>query len=522
MQDCDSGHGAETKCSGSDEEMPLLPTRVIDVGPLDGSHEPFLLVSLNGQRGRYVALSHCWGADTGNGPLRTTRLSLASHQNEISMATLPWTFSDTVSVVRKLGVRYLWIDSLCIIQDSTADWEYESSRMGDYYWNSLLSIAAADSADSSQGLFAERDSAALYPCATSFRCGSVRGKAGVPKIMIVSIPSFVEHRPYHWIYGHKNVLDRRGWVLQERVLSTRILTFDRFQISFVCLHLHANECLPKGDLLGVFDWGTSTGSRLKYLFKRVAQGIPSNHRKIYIYQMRQAWLDIVKDYWSRDLTFDSDILPALSGLASRLNKQFSELGEEDEYLAGMWKRDLGNSICWYVSHSSRRPRPTHTAPSWSWASVKRGNHLSSLEFIPVSSEDIHGRFEFVAASIDGIGSNPFGNVTGGALTIKCKVQDLNRAADGTICNKTTSERVEIDIWVDDVEEFDQSTDDGVPVPITCALVAQTSPGFCNLVVLVREGVGDSVFYRRVGLAKMKWYGKDIRSSGWSEEEIVIR
>lgn len=253
------------------------------------------------------------------------------HQERILMTSLPRTFSDTISVVRKLGIRYLWINSLCIVQDSTADWELEASRMGDYYWNSILTIAAADSVDSSQGLFAERDSAALYPCATTFRCGNVRGKAGVPKRLFVMVPN--TNYPHHWIWDQKTVLDGRGWTLQEKVLSRRTLTFDQFQISFACQHHRASEMRPS-------DKRSSYGERQLNSLLREPLLAPED-----LYNLYEAWNRLVEEYWLRHLAFDSDMLPAVSGLASRVKLRLSELGKDDEYLAGMWKSNMMNSLC---------------------------------------------------------------------------------------------------------------------------------------------------------------------------------
>lgn len=94
--------------------------------------------------GRYVTLSHSWG---GNVPLITTTKSLATHKQSVPLASLPPTFKDAIAIARKLGVQYLWIDSLCILQDSSADWETEAGLMGDVYGRSYFTIAARGAAN---------------------------------------------------------------------------------------------------------------------------------------------------------------------------------------------------------------------------------------------------------------------------------------------------------------------------------------------------------------------------------------
>jgi hypothetical protein len=119
-------------------ERPILPSRVLDVGPSDGSQQPFLHES-RGQVGDYVSLSHRWGGST---MLTTTMRDINQRKSEITLKSMPKTFQDAVFVTRALGISYLWIDSLCIVQDSLGDWEKEAELMGQVYKNATLTIAA--------------------------------------------------------------------------------------------------------------------------------------------------------------------------------------------------------------------------------------------------------------------------------------------------------------------------------------------------------------------------------------------
>ncbi|KAL0264280.1 hypothetical protein SLS55_000227 [Diplodia seriata] len=133
---------------------PVLPTRVIDVAPPDGSANVRLLEPMGGS-GRYVTLSHCWGPRDRH-PLTTTKATLPQHLTEISWHRLPKTFRDAITVVRALGFRYIWIDSLCIVQDDHHDWLRESEQMGMIYERAVLTIAACHATDSTEGCFFDR------------------------------------------------------------------------------------------------------------------------------------------------------------------------------------------------------------------------------------------------------------------------------------------------------------------------------------------------------------------------------
>ena len=121
-------------CSKDEAEM---RTRVLFVG--DNKHPP-RLVATEGKRGKYTALTWCWGTEP---TLRTIEISLHEHEREIPWSRLPYLFRDAAVIIRKLGIDYLWIDALCIIQDSDVDWIREATKMTQGYRNAHLTIAAA-------------------------------------------------------------------------------------------------------------------------------------------------------------------------------------------------------------------------------------------------------------------------------------------------------------------------------------------------------------------------------------------
>ena len=158
--ECDTGH---EKCK---ESVECRPKRLLDLGPIDDGMNPKLVYATRiAEDMRYTTLSHCWGPPGTKGPLRTTKENEQAHLDGIPLRAIPQSFKDAMLVTRKLGVRYLWIDSLCIIQNSKVDCELESDNMGEIYSNSFLTIAAADSQNSSGGFLLPRPECITKPLA---------------------------------------------------------------------------------------------------------------------------------------------------------------------------------------------------------------------------------------------------------------------------------------------------------------------------------------------------------------------
>ncbi|KAK4139350.1 heterokaryon incompatibility protein-domain-containing protein [Dichotomopilus funicola] len=148
MDECKSFH---CECTRDEDENPPLPTRLLAVGDENGT-APYLYETQANEIGQYAALSHCWGPPE-HLPPRTTRENLGLRRLSIPIEELPPTFSEAVQLCRGLGIPYLWIDSLCIIQDDAADWEREAARMQQVYKNAVLTISADGAVNSRVGLF---------------------------------------------------------------------------------------------------------------------------------------------------------------------------------------------------------------------------------------------------------------------------------------------------------------------------------------------------------------------------------
>ncbi|KAF2193001.1 HET-domain-containing protein [Zopfia rhizophila CBS 207.26] len=353
-----------------------LPTRVVDVGPSDGTIPPRLYVSRPGQKAIYLTLSHRWGTSQ---ICKTTKRRLEDFQRQLPMNELTDTFKDAIKITQKFGFRYLWIDSLCIVQDDEVDWRSEAPKMGAIYRHGILNLAAIDS--DTQGCFRDRDGAVNRPCKINIKFPEkyIPVGHGGP-IHAVAPPNLGPKKPSQ---GYRGPLDTRAWVLQEYILSCRTLNFGKKMISWSCPSMMASETLPEGAKLG--DIGINDAGSFVQEFQNGLSGMKtqskdaeSKERPVF----ERSWFLTVEAYTRRDITFQTDRLTALAGLAT----QYKEAAG-DEYLAGIWKENILDGLLWSVwargcpsvsntaaqkgDHGPYGERYTEfQAPSFSWASIK--------------------------------------------------------------------------------------------------------------------------------------------------------
>ncbi|TLD32379.1 HET-domain-containing protein [Venturia nashicola] len=337
MHVCDKEH---TRCSIHQPGHGKLPTRVVDVNTIR------LATPDTGTVGRYACLSHCWGKSQ---PLKTLRNNMADFQSNIPWGALPETFKDAIGFVRNLGIPYLWIDSLCIVQDDGEDWAREAANMASIYQNSTVTLAGTKSNSSEQGLFSHD------PLPTNARRLEVTGSEGDTHYLYVRL-----RRP-HWDdkigndYSHTQLqlypLLTRAWCYQERLLSPRFVHFCSTELVWECMEHSRCQC-------GLFQpW-----FELK-LSGTTSFGLPqavTAHSTEY-----HSWKEIVQKYSQLAITYDSDRLTALLGLANDARKY-----HKGRYLAGMWEDTLVEDMLWYVSNDPTGERPRlHSPPTWSWAAT---------------------------------------------------------------------------------------------------------------------------------------------------------
>jgi hypothetical protein len=347
MEECTSGH---PECQ---QALPPLPTRVIDVGQTS-TDIPKLCWGAY-RSGPYCALSHCWGVD--RKPLQTDDRTLLRRQIGIPLGTLPKTFQDAITITRSLSVQYLWIDSLCIIQDDTADWDRESAQMASIYENARLVIAASRASDSSRGCFSSRVLSKI-----SSRPFFVDQKTEGWSVAFYLRPEKQRLHMYYHPESKYNVrrnyrlpLLTRGWALQERILATRAVHFTSEELVWECRKHTVCECMALNPITGRV--------QSEEMWKNAIQ--QSGHHRF------ELWHRITKLYMSLSITYQSDCLPALSGLAKQM--QANGVGE---YAAGLWRANIFGDLLWAPGMNGSRVRAKKwRAPSWSWASLNNGIEL---------------------------------------------------------------------------------------------------------------------------------------------------
>jgi len=347
-----------------------LPTRVLSLAPDLGAHKVRVLVT-EGRCAQYAALSYCWGRTP---QLTTTQERLASFVDDgIEIARLPRTLQDAITVARKLGIMYLWIDSLCIIQDSDEDKAIEITKMPQIYKGAIVTISAAIAQDCGDGFLEARQEIQEIlnsVFALEYLLLEEGGAEGDPvrevhqedtDTIFVCADADCGYKIKDFDEEHIN---KRGWTLQESWLAPRLLIYGSGPLQWQCLTKSASfgGSPPSGTRESVFP----IKSRREF-FRESDPGIP-NRGVEHAGSLSDQWRTIVSHYTRRAITDPRDKLPALSGIAA----EFGRLSN-DEYLAGLWKSSLPYSLLW---HQTSRPPPggsgeisPYRAPSWSWASL---------------------------------------------------------------------------------------------------------------------------------------------------------
>lgn len=280
---------------------------------------------------RYIALSHRWLGDNENPLLSQENRSAFSDNIEIS--SLKASIRDAICVTVHLGFQYLWVDTLCILQQNENDKKHEIGEMDSVYSNAICTIAAGVGETANEGCFTSRDPTGISTHGVYLRLG---GEEAQYCLMRLS-----------WSHTNRELartsLSRRGWTFQERFLSPRILHFCAKQVHWECRQFRANETEPEKNFEQI-QWNKDVGMAID-------------------------WAGIVESYTTRSLTFPTDRLRAIQGVADCLHRNSSVHGPPDKYLHGLWRSTLPQSLLWAPATPLKHDRQTKTAPTWSWAST---------------------------------------------------------------------------------------------------------------------------------------------------------
>lgn len=219
-------------------KLVTLPTRVIDVGPADNPKDPRLIVT-NGETEPYVALSHCWGKPSQAAVPRNSRTISTNFKNMLAgfpIDSVPRNFQNAIEIVRALGLRYLWIDALCIIQDSASDWETEAARMQEVYGSAYLTLAGTSANSSIDGFIARSPWPFSVVRMDDYGTDSA---SSLDSVYFRYQPEFAKYSRVDAI--DNSVWNTRGWTFQERLLSNRILHFTSGRLYWECRTTEGSE-----------------------------------------------------------------------------------------------------------------------------------------------------------------------------------------------------------------------------------------------------------------------------------------
>ncbi|KAH8728250.1 heterokaryon incompatibility protein-domain-containing protein [Phaeosphaeriaceae sp. PMI808] len=359
----------------------FVPSRLVHVRQLEnGSITSARLVVTDASlpsRTPYLSLSHCWG---GARFLTLTHANLLQFQTAIPVAELTAVFQDALYVAFQLGIPYVWIDSLCIIQDSATDWEHESQLMGEVYKGAVCNLSASAFKTGALGFSTERSSnlSSVLPLQIDTQNGSFSTSAACPEdAQFYMLEASVLHG-HPWEEILSGSLFERAWVLQEQVLALRILHFGKSEMFWECNEAFANETWASGWTKLPREWRDDDDHVYEAL--RIMGDAFRHHKQqnpLWQFMVEDLgsvessdglWRRIVRDYSARSLTYAKDRLPALNGVAT----EFRVMHEHGQYLLGQWSDDLVLGLLW----SQTRPFPSSAntlawpqIPSWSWSSL---------------------------------------------------------------------------------------------------------------------------------------------------------
>jgi hypothetical protein len=337
LQECLSEHSCTPEVSNNEETtwMRGAPARLIDLEAFSNDSEDAKIIRAEKSNSLYATLSYCWGDTMPEGS--TTTLSNIHRREERMEATgLPQTLRDAFTVTRALGIRYLWVDALCIIQDSREDWEIESAKMANIYGNSLVSIAVELN----------------QHCLDSFLTSKPEAENICFNYMVKlsnTLSTGEESNLYVWVreicgcfvrddinHLRKTALSKRGWTYQERFLAPRILHFVGAQILWECRESHS---IPLESGMALKDMEVL--HKIPPIFGPIAKYVLHPETEVKESELLDNWYEnVVSEYCHRTLSHKDDKLPAISGIAKVFQNRLGYT-----YIAGLWLEDIAYGLC---------------------------------------------------------------------------------------------------------------------------------------------------------------------------------
>ena len=404
LHECDVNHPTCHNELNIPEASNFSPTRVLDVsGRSEAGHEIIKLLPIAGDKILYAALSYCWGTTQSN---RTLESNFSAYMQGIELSSLPQTLQDAVFVTRKLGLQYLWVDSMCIIQDSDEDKAREIGRLEHMYSNAYVTISANSSESCAAGFLSPRH----HKSEDDIYVMLATESGSTANIGLKSIPE-----PGYRVPFKLEPIYTRAWTFQEAFLSRRSLLYSEQQLFWTCSQT----------------WGMD-GGRVQHntYFSEASTYRSYGSAELSHHTLKNPsvwdWKNIIELYSTRNLGDPLDKLPALSSVASFFARKLN-----DSYVAGLWLSRLCELLCWYglPGHPLRRSA-SWRSPSWSYLSVD--GHISFQErYRPTSYEPEWDHAESLECKVISCVATPispeasFGRISSASLVIKGRLIKVN-------------------------------------------------------------------------------------------------
>ena len=357
---------------------------------LTGVTEPRLVVSSNladTSAVKYTTLSYCWGPKVdADKQLKTERLTYDSRCYGMPLDTMTPVLRDAVMVCRSLGIRYIWVDALCIVQDDMEDWARESEVMGLVYYHAYLTICPLASRSCLEGFLGPRPPGIQIGFCSSLE-PTIQGTISLYEshndrdLAELGLPSRLESGSGFDLDPPKDLdislaaWSTRGWTFQEEHCSFRMLYFGKNMIHFTCTTWGTSEnCFQVS--------GDGVQGPFRELFNSFSESSKSTQSaeaevapwESPAFKASATWEVMSPLITRRMFTYRQDIFPALAGMA----KAAAQV-QNDTYLAGLWKKGLHRGLLWYIPTpqpdslevilANLQSNPVYIAPSWSWVST---------------------------------------------------------------------------------------------------------------------------------------------------------
>lgn len=474
LKECHSEHAQAGTCP---QPVSFLPKRLVkiywdDVAPMIRIYE-----TIEAEILQWISLSYCWGADQ---TMKATQGNFDKLTAGISLASLPKTLQDAIFITYLLGLEYIWIDALCIIQDDDDDKANEISRMHDIYKAAFVTLIAASASRSTEGFLQDKSGFLSYPRAPKVSLRWRWSEDLVSDVVVCksdgSVPTL----------GSTDPITSRAWTFQEHILSPRVIYFSETQIRWRCQDCDTYVGRPNPEKN---DWW----------FNLTPHTLRSQD------EFLKTWMRIVEAYSNRLLSEPMDKLVALSAVCHEIGTS-----SVHSYFAGLWKENLAFQLLWHRSslgpwklpQNPPKSRPSiYRAPSWSWASIDDAVTYPWNHSIPCRGGDYLSVITVLDCHVEPLyPQTPYGEVRSGLIRVQGRLLPVWRH-----CNRDMSLHGPSYFWRDSGPTHLSSmyenadTDEGFERPdfddVQCLVVVENNTFYRGLVL---KETAKPYVYRRFG------------------------